>query len=77
MTYNKAKELLATAPRDDKPSRINKSLTRRQVVSIIENGLKEDTLNDASLHDIYQKRVWQCVKDQRCPRYEYTKRGED
>jgi hypothetical protein len=77
MTYNKAKELLATAPRGNIPSRVNPSLTQAQVVGIIERGITEESFEYGSLHDMFQKRVWQCVKNQRRPRYQYTKAGED
>jgi hypothetical protein len=67
MTKAEALELLKNAPRDNKPSKVNPSLTRNISVRIIENGVMNRPEGD--LPDIYEKRVWQVVKDQRRPRY--------
>ena len=39
MNIDEAEKLLAIAPRDDRQSRINPALTRRQATEIIEKGL--------------------------------------
>ncbi|MHB1098332.1 MAG: hypothetical protein ACYCZR_02140 [Burkholderiales bacterium] len=67
--------LKGKAVRDDKPSKVNPSLTRKMVVEIIERPLLEGSAsrivmqNGTTLTDMYEKRVWQAVKDQRNPRY--------
>ena len=62
MTKEEALKLLEDAPADDKPSRINKSLTRAQGVKIIIDGVK--TFKDgAVLSELYVKRVHQVCQD--------------
>lgn len=67
--------LQGKAIRDDKPSKVNPNLSRKMVVEIIERPLLEGSVsrlvmeNGTTLTDMYEKRVWQAVKDQRNPRY--------
>ena len=67
--------LKGKAIRDDKPSKVNPNLSRKMVVEIIERPLLEGSVsrlvmqNGTTLTDMYEKRVWQVVKDQRNPRY--------
>lgn len=68
MTKSEALKLLDTAPTDDSPAAVNKSLTKTQAVEILRKGL---ALKDEGyvLDDLYEKRVWQAVKNQVRPRY--------
>ena len=61
-------ELLKTAPRGSKPSRVNPSLTQAQAVEFVEGWIagKED---DYILPDLFEKRVYQVARNQRKPRY--------
>jgi hypothetical protein len=68
MTKEEAIELLADAPRGDKPARLNPILTQSQAVEIIEKAIINKP-DGAILDDIFEKRVWQVVKNQRQPRY--------
>jgi len=68
MTKEKALELLATAPADNTPSRVNKSLTTAQGVSIVTAAVKTYDDNE-EIPALTEKRVWQMVKNQRRPRY--------
>ena len=68
MTTKEAQALLADAPRTENPSAVNPSLTQRQAVNIVCEGLAEDEENSV-LSDIYEKRVYQVVRNQRRPRY--------
>jgi len=62
MTKEEAIKLLGDAPADEKPSRINKSLTRKQSVKIIVDGV--NTFKDGSvLSELYVKRVHQVCQD--------------
>ena len=72
MTIKEALALLEDAPSDDTPSAVNQAFTTSQSVTIILEGIlsylkKND--EDYVLSDIYEKRVWQVVKNQRRPRY--------
>ena len=68
MTKEQAMELLRDAPRDSRPSRVNPSLTRLQVVEIVEESIKikEDGYK---LDRLFEKRVYQVCRDQKEPRY--------
>ncbi len=68
MTKEEALELLATAPADDKPSRVNRSLTRAQGVGIVTRAIKSYD-NGQEIPSLMEKRVWQVVKNQKRPRY--------
>ena len=68
MTKEEGIKLLSTAPKDDKPSRLNPSLTRQQGFDIVEKyllGLPEG----AVLPHLMEKRVHQIARDQKMPRY--------
>ena len=68
MTKEEALTLLATATRNNKPSKVNPALTRAQMVEIIEDGVK-CYQDGATLPHLMEKRVWQAVKNQRRPRF--------
>jgi len=57
MTKQEALEMLKSAPRDNKPAKINPVLTRAQAVEIVENGLKEQP--EGKINPLYEKRVLQ------------------
>lgn len=70
MTYEDAIELLKAAPRDDKPSRLNNVLTRRQATEIIEKAILEKSprifqRDGVTLDLLFEKRVHQVVNDQK------------
>ncbi len=72
MTIKEALVLLEDAPSDDRESAVNPSFTTSQTLTIVLDGIlaylkKND--EDYVLSDIYEKRVWQVVKNQRRPRY--------
>lgn len=67
MTKEEALQLLKKAPVDEMPSAINIGLTRRQAVNVVRNYL--NTLQDGEeLPRLFEKRVWQVVKNQKHPR---------
>jgi len=68
MTVKEAREMLATAPRDEKPARLNPALTRKQAVAMVERSLSKEP-EDKLLDSFYQKRVFQVCRDQRRPRF--------
>ena len=72
MTIKEAFAMLEEAPDDDTQSTVNTSMTTQQVLTIVVMGLaeiqKEHGL-DHVLEDIMEKRVYQCVRNQRQPRY--------
>ena len=68
MKVKEAKELLAQAPRTSTKWKANPVLTCEQAVGIVERGLAEKD-DDEILDSLYEKRVHQVVKNQRCPRY--------
>jgi hypothetical protein len=64
MNTLEAKELMKNAPRDEKPSRVNASLTRSQVAGIVDNYL--ETLRDDKILDhLMEKRVLQASRDRK------------
>lgn len=70
MTKEEAIELLKTAPRDDKPSRINRSLTRKQSTEIIERAIMAASprmfqADGVTLDLLFEKRVNQVVHDRK------------
>ena len=75
MTVKEAKILLNTTIITDKPSKINPSLTQKQVFTIVKEtiedyeGTKKEK-NSFVLPDIIKKRVYQVIRNQRKPRYE-------
>ena len=62
MTKDEAIEMLKTAPRDDKPSKLNPSLTRRQAAEIVEKGIK--AYKKETLDPLFEKRVYQVCHNQ-------------
>jgi len=66
MTKDEALKLLETAPRGDRPSRVNPGLSLTQGVEIVIAGVKDSR---DPLIPLMEKRVWQIVKNQRRPRY--------
>ena len=73
MNALEAMVMLNNAPYDDKPSKVNPNLTRKQVVDIMKaplmSGSKRGIKQNGELDDLLTKRVWQAYKDQRRPRY--------
>ena len=72
MTVTEALELLKTAPKSEKPSRLNPSLTQNQGLDIIRKGVEsygEKHGKDFILSSLYEKRVYQIVRNQKRPRY--------
>lgn len=68
MTVKEAKQLLQSAPNDSTRCRINPSLTTADFYKIMMDcmdGHEEDHV----LHYILEKRVYQCVKNQKRPKY--------
>lgn len=70
MTYEQAVELLKTAPRDDKPSRLNRGLTRKQSTEIVERAIlgKSPRIfqrDGVTLDLLIEKRVNQVVNDRK------------
>ena len=72
MTKADAFDLLMIAPNDDKPSRINPSLTRADAVKIVTAAIASMRTCDP-FDGLMEKRVWQCVHDRRRPKYERPK----
>ena len=72
MIIKEALELLETAPTGESLSKVNPSLTQGQSVTIIRKGILsylDENDEDYVLSDIYEKRVYQVVRNQRRPRY--------
>lgn len=72
MTVTEAKDILLTAIADETPSKANPALTRADFVKIMVDGM--DSLEskhgaDHVIGDLFEKRIHQCVKNQRRPRY--------
>ena len=67
MKVKEAIALLENAPDNDKPSAVNPSLTTSQALNIVIAGLPSGM--DTELSDLYEKRVYQVVRNQRRPRY--------
>lgn len=67
MTEKEAIEVLKDANRSDNYSKVNPSLTCKQVVEIIEKGF--DKSSDKPISDLFEKRVYQALRNQRRPRY--------
>ncbi len=66
MTREEALEMLAGAPRDEKPSRINRSLSRNQSVAIVEKYIMP--LEEGEIvGDLIAKRVLQVTQDRKRP----------
>jgi len=68
MTKAEAFDLMELAPNDDKPSRINPSLTRADAVKIVMAGIHDAIPNP--FDGLMEKRVWQVVHDRKRPKYE-------
>ena len=68
MTKAEAFDLMMIAPNDDKPSRINPSLTRADAVKIVMAGIHNSVPNP--FDGMLEKRVWQVVWDRKRPKYE-------
>lgn len=62
MTKAEAFKLLGDAPADDKPSKVNKALTRYQAVMVMFGGI-EKMSDDEVLSELFVKRVHQVCQD--------------
>jgi len=69
MKKEEALDMLKLADRSDKLSAINKSLTRKQSVEIIEKAILSHK-DGEELGDMFEKRVYQVCKNQRRPNIE-------
>lgn len=72
MTLDDARELLKDAPIGSEPSAVNPSLTKGQFTKIMVdwvNSQTEEYGEGHRLRDIFEKRVYQCVLNQRRPRF--------
>jgi hypothetical protein len=72
MTVKEAKEALKTAPNDDSPCKINPALQTKHFHKIMTDCMdsqEEQFGIDHVLRDIFEKRVYQCIRNQRRPRY--------
>ena len=69
MTKSEALEMLKTAPATSKISKLNSSLTEKQVVEIMIKSMEEGR---EELSALAEKRVWQAYKNQRRPKYEQS-----
>jgi hypothetical protein len=67
MTYKQAAALMATAPSDNRPSRVNKSISRSEAVDIVNRCLTMAN-PEATLPDWLAKRVLQVSQDKMRPR---------
>jgi hypothetical protein len=71
MTISEAEKLLAIAPRDERKSRINPALTRKQATEIIEAGLvgleAKVKWGDREFDKLRELRVYQAACDLRRP----------
>ena len=69
MTKEDALDLLETAPQNEyKPSRVNPSLPQAISVKIVREGI-EKFPDGTKLSGLFEKRVWQVVKNQVRPRF--------
>ena len=68
MTAKEAKELLKKAPMLEEPSKVNRTLTQRQVTEIITKGIATKP-DDEILSHLYEKRVYQAIRNQIKPRF--------
>ena len=64
MTKDEALKLLEDAPQGDGPSKINPGYSQAEVVAIVKDGLPEGKLSR-----LFEKRVWQAVRNQKRPRF--------
>ena len=73
MTVKEAKELLKTAPNNpDIECRINPTLTTAdffQIMSDCMDSQEKRHGEDFVLRDIFEKRIYQCVRNQQRPRF--------
>lgn len=72
MTVKEAKELLKTAPNDKRQCRINPILTTADFHKIMLDSMNSQESKFGENHvirDLFEKRIHQCVKNQRRPRY--------
>ncbi len=68
MIQSEAIKLLDIAPTGNIPSKVNPSLTQAQSVEIVKAAILDHNPDDC-LNDLFEKRVWQVVKNQKRPRY--------
>ena len=69
MTKEEALEWLKTAPQDEyTPSRVNPGFPQVIAVKIIREGI-ESFPDGSKLNKLFEKRVWQVVKNQVRPRF--------
>ena len=66
MTKEEALKILADAPADESPSKVNKALTRKQVVKIVTDGI-EIMQDGERVSEIFVLRVHQVCQDRKRP----------
>ncbi len=72
MTVKEAQEALKTAPNDDTPCKVNPIMKTKDFHKIMVDCMasqEEKFGPDHVLQDIFKKRVYQCIRNQRRPRY--------
>jgi hypothetical protein len=70
MDVKEALELLKSAPQSEvKPAALNKVMTQKLAVDIVKKGLLSRVEANYILDSLYEKRVWQVVKNQKRPKY--------
>jgi hypothetical protein len=68
MTKEEALKLLDAAPCDGGQSKVNPALSRGQIWQIVRTAIWNMPDNKL-LSTLFEKRVWQVVKNQKAPRY--------
>ena len=68
MTKEEALKLLETAPQSDAKSRVNPSFSQRVSVKIVRKGI-ESIPDGYKLNKLFEKRVWQVVRNQIRPKF--------
>ncbi len=73
MNVSEALELLKLAPNNETQCKINPIMTTADFYDIMidsMNSQKSKYGEDHIIHDLFEKRIYQCVKNQRRPKYE-------
>jgi hypothetical protein len=68
MKKEEAIAMLQNADRSDLPAAINKILTRKQAVEIVEKGIINQK-DGVDINPLFEKRVYQVCRNQKRPKY--------
>lgn len=68
MLREEALDLLEAVELSDKPSKVNPALTITEALDIVYSGIAQMEQRK-QLSSLFEKRVWQIVKNQKRPRY--------